>query len=374
MDISGFVVLGIVTLFLVYLMPQLIRSRQDVVDSRVDDRFSAELRILATAGAGGGPIPRPAIADGAPRAYLHHPRSRTEVAAMNRPLALVSRPPTSPASPDSPSGPSPVVQRSQAPRAAALAAAARRREAARRRLVLTLALVAVTVGAWATVAIGIAPPAVAALPTALLVGVLVLGRRAVRAGRQGIPVQAGVPTSRPAVIVGTTERPARTAEPDHETPALPATSRQHRPSRELSTEILPRVGASPAAGLSWSGEPTAPVVAEVPDGASAISQHQPTEVPRWAEPDAATAGTPRADAPDRAAERLRADVWTPVPVPAPTYTVKPVAPRMDTAPLVVERPTIQASVETPGGNVAAEPSLRSLDLDAVLSRRRAAGE
>lgn len=466
MDISGFVVLGIVTLFLVYLMPQLIRSRQDVIDARVDDRFSCELRILATAGAGGA-TPRPVIADGAPRAYLHRPSPRTEVSAMNRPLAQIARSDAT----AGPAGTVPVVGSGPevAARAAARAALARRKAAARRRLVLTLMLLALAIGSWSAVGLGVAPVALALVPSLLLAVVLVLGRRAAKAGtlRAGTGVGAGS-APRPAAPAARAPRgvgagtsgggsgagrsgAARPAAPRGGLPgsgASPAAAgdltiedrpvaRTHRPSREMSTEVMPRVG-----GLTWRGEPSAPAAAEMADGAAAITTPRParpagadpvgatdpvsaTAQPRATAPAAATDSAaspaqPHATAPDptmaspapsgdaRNPEAANSttpaasdDSWTPVPVPAPTYTMKPQAPRMETAPLVLDQPGSTAAVDA-GDGAGAEPgavvgssgagtaapgaagpgaaaqdaasAARSLDLNAVLARRRAAGE
>ena len=363
MDISGYVVLGIATLFFLYLMPQLIRSRQDVVDSRVDDRFSADLRILATAGTVGAP-PRPVFDDdGAPRAYLHDPRLRTEVSAMNRPPALGSRaastttPRTSAGTPRPTSAVTPPA--SQARAAARAESVRRRRAAARRRLVLTLVLLAATVGAWVAVASGLTGAFVAAVPTVLLAAVLVLGRRAAIAGQRieqawrqedvrasAEPAQTRAPREDSEVAV----RPAlRTGA------ARPDRRPQARVVADPVTEVIPRIEAAPSAtGLTWHGEPTVPDVAEV--------DVTPAETGRT---------VPEAAAPEGS--------WTPVPVPVPTYTLKPQAPRRDAAPLVLDEP---ASAVT-GAAAASESEdraadggapARALDLDAVLSRRRAAGE
>lgn len=74
------------------------------------------------------------------------------------------------------------------------------------------------------------------------------------------------------------------------------------------------------------------------------------------------------------------EAWSPVPVPRPTYTMKPSAPRREPAPLenlegstaartpvevpAEDRAPLEAPVETTG----------SIDLNAVLAKRRAAGE
>lgn len=363
MDISGYVVLGIATLFFLYLMPQLIRSRQDVVDSRVDDRFSADLRILATAGTVGSP-PRPVFDDdGAPRAYLHDPRLRTEVSAMNRPPALGSRAASTTTPRTSVGAPRPTSAATSAATQARAAARAesvrRRRAAARRRLVLTLVLLAATVAAWAAVAFGLTVGAVAAIPTLLLAVVLVLGRRAAIAGQrieQAWRQEDVRASAEPAPARAAREENEVGTQPAHRTGATrPERRPQARVGADPVTELIPRIEVAPSTtGLTWHGEPTAPEVAEVD-----------------ATPAATGRTAPEAVAPEGS--------WTPVPVPVPTYTLKPQAPRRDAAPLVLDEPAsapTAVAAEPQSGDRAADGGApaRALDLDAVLSRRRAAGE
>ncbi len=395
MDISGFVVLGIVTLFLVYLVPQLIRGRQDVVDSRVGDRFSTDLRILATAGPStptGLAAPEPPA-----RAYLHAPRPRTEVSAMDRPLAHVSRPSAPVDTPHARGAGGGSEHRVVGE------VAARRRAAARRRLGLTLLLLVVTAAGWFAVALGLVAAGVAVAPTALLGLVLVLGRRAARAAARAasraVPRSAGVAPSRAAASARAAAAPgaasepirartqsrsqARTSEPvpvDRGTASQPGDRpAADRASREAPTELLPRITAASgrdgdaAPGLTWRGEPTPPVVAEVGDGQGAGPASPAQSTPAAPSPD--VAGDGRADDPG--------DGWTPVPVPAPTYTMKPTAPRMSAAPLALDDPEPRAAGAAAATAPSPAPSAAAaggpaptpgLDLDAVLSRRRAAGE
>lgn len=343
MDISGYVVLGVVTLFFLYVMPQLIRNRQDVVDARVADRFSADLRILVTAGTVGSGAAT--ALDDAPRAYLHDPRLRTEVSDMNRPPALVNPKSPSP-SRGTASAPQPAAAgraRTDAARADAARAEAwrRRRAAARRRLALTVILFLASAGAWGLVAMQLATWVAGAVPSFLLLVVLVLGRRAAIAGRRAEQAararQQAAPASAPAKAVSAAATPAREA----------ARSTARTADDEAITELIPRLEALRRPGLVWQGEPTELDVDAVPDGA-----------------------VPIGDAPVRRTfEPAEGSAWTPVPVPAPTYTLKPAAPRMDAAPLVVEAP----AQEDEDGAAEAEGG-RPLDLDAVLARRRAAGE
>jgi hypothetical protein len=90
--------------------------------------------------------------------------------------------------------------------------------------------------------------------------------------------------------------------------------------------------------------------------------------------------------PERASERVARElgegvpgaVWTPVPVPPPTYTLKPAAPRPDPAPLELPAPPAPsaepAALQTPRPPRPWDDDRTfadDLDLDAVLARRRA---
>src|SRR5690606_9242903 len=148
-----------------------VRSRQELAEARVEDRFSADLRILAVAGATPSEPRGGSVHHGQPvaRPYLHDPRRRTEAPAVNRPPARGER-----AGDD--------ARRLAAARAARAAECSRRAAAARRRLVLTLALLAGAVAGWVAVGTTGAAVVLGVVPTVLLAGVLVLGRRAARAG------------------------------------------------------------------------------------------------------------------------------------------------------------------------------------------------
>jgi hypothetical protein len=76
------------------------------------------------------------------------------------------------------------------------------------------------------------------------------------------------------------------------------------------------------------------------------------------------------------------EAWSPVPVPRPTYTMKASAPRREPAPLENlegSTATRTADAETPAGAERAPleapvETTGSIDLNAVLAKRRAAGE
>jgi hypothetical protein len=60
--------------------------------------------------------------------------------------------------------------------------------------------------------------------------------------------------------------------------------------------------------------------------------------------------------------------WVPVPVPPPTYTLKPVAHRAEPAPL---EPALDPAAAASQPAAAAQPVAAEVDLDSVLERRRA---
>jgi membrane protein implicated in regulation of membrane protease activity len=108
-----------------------------------------------------------------------------------------------------------------------------------------------------------------------------------------------------------------------------------------------------------------------------------------------TETAPIATRPERASERVAreldggadAGTWIPVPVPPPTYTLKPMAPRAEPAPLDLPdapppRPSEPATAVTADADPPRTPRpwdpdrsfADDLDLDAVLARRRAVND
>lgn len=183
----------------------------------------------------------------------------------------------------------------------------------------------------------------------------------------------------------------------------------------------PAEPARPAAGTAETAAPATPRPGAEPGGRSEARRAEDAiaEDPRPA-PDAGhpAAGTEAEDAPaedaptedtpagptSRAgsvASHAGEERWTPVTVPAPSYTLKPTAPRRDVAPFepdvqpagqVPHRPTTStaptaaapaqpaAGQAVPQAPAPAQPAAGqvvpqapALDLDAVLARRRAAG-
>lgn len=221
---AGLAALALFVLWLGYLVPHRVRHRQQLLDSRTEDRFSGSLRVLAVADpAAGGAVqvntvdvapPGTAgdLASGAHRSLLlsasaarsgsgtpdapsippQHQSSRKEegthavetTAPTDRRHAAPSRRGTdATARHDGTGGPA-APGRVQPSGPTRLQVLERRAIVARRRLALTAVLLLATVGAWACVGIGLVPWFVAAVPTALLLLVLAFGRLAVLAGKR----------------------------------------------------------------------------------------------------------------------------------------------------------------------------------------------
>ncbi len=334
-------------LWIAYLVPHHLRYRQQLLDARVEDRFSEHLRILAVLGEA-GPGPGSTSAGGSPAVRAEplrlHPvrndqRERRGGSPMKRPHGTTDRVAAD------------LVRRSAAEHSQRAAHLARRAAGARRRALLTLLLVVATPAAWGVVAFASVPLVAGVVPSALLLAVLVAGRRAVvAAARADEQWRAGEPYRLPA--------PRR---------APSAVGRAVRPS-EAVTEIMARVPRVPVqAGASVA----------LAEAAAAVASATPAQ--DRAERRAATARRSAAD------EATSGPAWMPVPVPRPTYTLKPEARRGEPAPLPAPLPAprsaedaaadVTADETAPAAPVAAAPARPAgLDLDAVLARRRASGE
>jgi len=421
-ELQGYVVVALTLILLGYLLPHVVRTRQLLLESRVEDRFSGDLRIVATAGTPDTAQGRVVHARGHSsdaRPYLHDPARRPE-APMNRPRARTER----------------VTEDARAlaaARAARAARVSRRAAAARRRLILTVMLLLISAGAWAGVGVVGLSWALAVVPTVLLGTVLVLGRRtAVKAaardrrdraemarlearlkavarraqaapprrttsgaaaargtGAAGRRTTARQPASRDAASgdaasggVAPTRTGARgvsaTAAASHDA----STGGADRVDDAQDVEVVQRQVTAPPHQVPVAGpgedDVEAPVMhAEVPVAPSPVAVAEDVVDAEVVEDEAPLNGpvhsaeeNPAGDAP-----------WTPVPVPAPSYTLKQDVPRRDVAPFaqdpaptasVPQRPTVASPASAPAP--VEEPVAVTLDLDAVLARRRAAGE
>ncbi|KFD43430.1 hypothetical protein IU11_11450 [Cellulosimicrobium sp. MM] len=169
---------------------------------------------------------------------------------------------------------------------------------------------------------------------------------------------------------------------------------------QVSTQMIPRVtpqdlaranaaasadaGAPATTGASSRERATASGRAEGPASAE--------PAPAADEPTTVRETTPVVEVEAVDAERVPTGrAWDPVPVPPPTYTMKPTAPRREPAPLTdddVVSPTVPARVEpvvaaetrsgapAPAAGDERKPSTETLglDLNEILARRRAAGQ
>lgn len=346
MNQAGLVVIALAGLWIAYLVPHHLRYRQQLLDARADDRFSERLRVvrvLEAAQAGGGPVGAHARTE----PLRLHPvrrqpdeRARRGVSPMERPHGAGDRVAAD------------LVRRSASEHARRAAHLARRAAGARRRAVLTALLVVAVPLAWAAVPLASLSLVVGVAPTALLLAVLVAGRRAVvTAARADAEWEVGAPYRLPA--------PRR--EPS-------VVGRAVRPS-DAVTEVMARVPRVPVrAGASVA-------LAEAAATVAAASVPATTTVPATAAVRAARPAPAAEPATETATEpAVSGPAWVPVPVPRPTYTLKPEARRPEPAPLPAEpgtTPTVAADARPEAPTAA---TTGGLDLDAVLARRRAAGE
>lgn len=359
----------VVGLWIAYLVPHKLRHRQQMLESRTDDRFSEALRVLAVTGPEGSGRRRRAELTGNPRtdcgpvdkrAGLLTPGTGARIAPTDRGGTHVDRP----------HGTQERVGADAARRTAQLhaahaAATARRGAAARRRGLLAGLLVAATVVGWVVVGVTSLGVLAGLAPSVLLATVLGLGRRAVVQGQ-----------------AAETEWQRRIVEA-----SAPLRQREARPGRQAAAGRAVRPSATDTQAIT-----RVRVDGEAP-------------------------GTVRT------ATRLRdggreGDTWSPVAVPRPTYAMKASAPRREPVPLGdVEASTLVAPARTSGSAGIAAPAAPaaedapaaaaeqattstatgasqesptapgagttapatdeptgSIDLDAVLARRRAAGE
>ena len=360
-DLAGPVALALVVLWVAYLVPHKLRHRQQLLESRADDRFSEALRVVA--------VSDRRIRQEAASAECGPTASSTAgLLTPGKGLPVATGSATGGTTVDRPHGTqdritADAARRAAQARAARAASVARRAAAARRRAVLAGLLVVATVLGWA--AVGLSPLVtwvVGAVPTVLLASVLVLGRRAVLAGREADEaweqkladerrVASGPRTGAMRAVAtasrAATPAAAKPAPAAAEAPMAFVTGRAVHPS-DASTEIFERI-------VEDKGESEGPV------------RH---------------ASTGQVPVVRRAAAETEDEAWSPVPVPRPTYTMKASAPRREPAPLEnLEGSTAAraAEVEEPAGTERAPleapvETTGSIDLNAVLAKRRAAGE
>ena len=304
--------LCVAVLWIAYLVPHLLRYRQQLLESRTDDRFSEHLRVVRVARVTKGALAGRQVAAPAGRVLLHPPAGRGG-GPVDRPHALADRVVAD------------AARRTGTERAQRAAYLARRSVGARRRAVLATLLLVLAGAGWVGAGAGGPVLALGLAPTALLVAVLGLGRRAVLLGRRA---DADWASGRPAAA----HRPAQRVPT--------AVGHAVRPSEDV-TEVMARVAASAASAAT----------------AATAAQPEADFAPATAETSALTDGP----------------TWVPVPVPRPAYALKPAVRRPEPAPLALGDAGEVAAGYQRAPQVPA-PATGGIDLDAILARRRAAGE
>lgn len=425
--------LALFVLWLGFWVPHRLRHRQQLLDSRMDDRFSGGLRVLAVAEAGGARGVSIPTGGAVP---LLVPGTASDGGGGERPMGLdddrgASRAPTAPHT----EGPA-----ASRPGESRLALFELRAARARRRLLLTVLLLLATVAGWVVVGLGLVGWYAGAVPSALLLVVLVLGRVAVLQARRADARWAA--ERKAARQQATQARALANGGPHAPRNRARVTGHAVRPST-THTQMIPRVSAPsttdqpasrPAQRASRPSGPTTTSRVTVPaDDARGEESAEPEPV-AVVHRDRATSGRQVFDvgAGERAPEPepvvlvdpgpgpvagpppVGSEPWEPVPVPLPTYVTKPAAPRREPRPLTgtagralpaadpVRSAALAATMRaalgptaTPAGaadarreasstagpaagtTVGEEPRPRTetlgLPLDEILARRRAAG-
>lgn len=393
-----------------FYVPHRVRHRQQLVDARTEDRFSGSLRVLAVAGPGsaGAPV-RWGLAMAGPTADAGDlpGTSRPSLAAAphdqdQRGTHEEGQRDMSTSTIADPAGRvRPRTGAPERPSSSRLAVLERRAAAARRRLALTAVLLLASVAAWTAFGTSLVVWWVAVLPTALLAVVLVLGRRAVLSAQRSDAAWAAERRAAARAARGTA-----LGSPPAPRGARPRVTGHAVRGSQTSTQMIPRVTAADLAAAaaartadgSTSADGARQAVPEARETSerSGAREHQvarrdaqvpdETRAANVADPSGG-AGEPEVAGPTTPSGRA----WDPVPVPAPTYTMKPAAPRREPAPLPPEE-TAQpapsdrsvAASSVPAGRVdegsvaedAKKPTTETLglDLNEILARRRVAGE
>jgi hypothetical protein len=313
---AGLAALALFVLWLGYWVPYRLRHRQQLLDSRVDDRFSGGLRVLAVAGGPVGAV-TPSLEPRRSVPLLVAGPSTTDAGGGERGMpevrtgrALERRPAT---------GATPAV------RASRLAMLERRAARARRRLVLTLLLTVLTAAAWTVVGLGYVVWWAGAVPTGLLAVVLALGALAARSARRADARWAA--EQRAARRDALQARALANGGPYAPRNRARVTGRAVHPSG-YHTQMIPRVDVGTRASREPSPARTEKVSEAEPSSFDALLQ---TEEPA---PKVIEQPAPGASA----SHGVGGPAWDPVPVPLPTYVTKPEAPRREPKPLTGATP------------------------------------
>lgn len=404
MGIEIWTLLALVAVLAVYVLPFLVGRREVMGRARAEDRYSGQLRVLLTQ------VPDASADPACLRSgHVEIFRRRPEVRTMNRPAVRNVR--------------ALRTERELArARRARAEAVARRRVAASRRATVAAVLAGLTLGTWVVTAVTTAPWPVGLVPTALLLASMVMGRQAAVAGVRADAVARRRITQLERDLRALTGETAarRGDEPagDRAADGMSESDAAQDPGGEPArAHVVAEAGMSVAAGEATApladGPATvdvlvekdnaAPVAVEIDSalaGWGGAARPRPVSGPPTPSADAAptqgqatsrTASEPADGKPvtasvgDLGGERETTapstppQGWRPVRVPAPTYTLAARAPRRAYA--EIEEPGAERAVSPVRPMTAlrttpspAEADFHPIDLDAVLERRRAAGE
>jgi hypothetical protein len=330
-DPSSLIFLAIIAMWAAYLLGHWVRRRDQLATARSIDRFSQSMRVLERR----TPTRPVGAARPTARAYVVAPVRAPLVARSG---AAGRRPLTDPrAAAVRDSHRNPGVSGAASGSTSGHGTGRITREAARRRTRLLLALAVATVTGWLLVATTALVWWPAVLVSAVLAAVLVQLRRTARRARPRTSRRRGAVRRSLASRV-----PVPARRPRH-----------HQDVRAVIEQVAAARRVSNGAVVA-----TPESFATTPDAGGQPPLSAPT--------DAGATGRPE--------PRPVADGWQPVPVPPPTYTLKPkarpvvrraVAPQLDAADVPTATGPLSAQVDG--------PAAPAFDLDEILERRIAAG-
>lgn len=313
--------LAIIALGLVvaYVLPQRIKERSEYGLVRVDDRYSSDMRVVKS------------TAERMERAYARASSDSGEVPLLRTGGQRAAKLSNSAARPESMSRPSSPLDRAAvhaqreqlAMRSDRAKVLAERAEQARRRAFVALGALIVMALAWVLVAVTALSAVVAAVATAIFVGVVAAGARTAtaerRADAQLLAVQREVEAAATA------------------TQALRVVAQ----ARAAGHEVEPSAVATQAIRILTS-EDLAPLAAPAPVPAPELPVEAPKEESR---------------------------PWTPQDVPAPAYTLKPTVRRREARPIseedydaAQERAARWGSLRAPDAPAASTSGVSAADL------------
>lgn len=373
--------LALAVLWGAYYLPQRLRHRNQLIESRVDDRFSGSLRILAVA--------TRSTAEGSAEECSSRASKRNKlltpamgvvvagtngrevegVRNMDQPQAGTDRAPSfSPAPSRRPAPARPPRESGTVSGGPGPAVHAARAAAARRRLILTLALLGLSVTTWIVSAATAFPIAVPVIATALLGTVLVLGRRAVVAGQR-------TDAARAARLRGEVPPEARRrSRPTSVVVGRAIHGNQANTEMISSSEVGKRLDQTTTGVVADDAD--AETAGDVDRAADAVVEQEVTAEAATAKGESTSETADAGTAPEQGGELSTYSV------PRSTYVSKAAAPRREPAPLTADDVTTPAtaSARAQATRTAEEheeltpsPDGLGVDLNQILARRRAAG-